>query len=144
VTTRLRRRTALALVPVAVLAACTDRGEVTLVSDDGLDKALVAQTTATTPRLLRDMTAFAWDEVILLPEGTKADQIQSLTGQRIVKGDRYLSSATLMVFRTAGKLTMAVMISADVFAAQDARRWFSRDVRPDLAHGFGFWRPLSC
>jgi len=34
-----------------------------------------------------------------------------------------------MVFRTAGKLTMAVMISADVFAAQDARRWFSRDVR---------------
>ena len=75
------------------------------------------------------MTAFAWDEVILLPEGTKADQIQSLTGQRIIKGDRYVSSATLMVFRTAGKLTMAVMISADVFAAQDARRWFSRDVR---------------
>lgn len=113
---------------LAVLAACTDQGEVTLVTDDALDKALVAQTT-TTPRLLRDMTTFAWDEVILLPEGTKADQIQSLTGQRIIKGDRYVSSATLMVFRTAGKLTMAVMISADVFAAQDARRWFSRDVR---------------
>ena len=43
------------------------------------------------------MTAFAWDEVILLPEGTKADQIQTLTGQRIIKGDRYVSSATLMV-----------------------------------------------
>lgn len=44
-TTRLRRRTALALVPVAViavLAACTDQGEVTLVSDVGFDKALVA------------------------------------------------------------------------------------------------------
>ena len=74
------------------------------------------------------MTAFAWDEVILLPEGTKADQIQSLTGQRIIKGDRYVSSATLMVFRT-GKRTAAVMISADVFAAQDLRRWFSRDVK---------------
>lgn len=96
-TTPLARRTALALVPVAVLAACTDQGEVTRVSDDGLDKALVAQTTTTTPRLLRDMTAFEWDEVILLPEGTKADQIQTLTGQRIIKGDRYVSSATLMV-----------------------------------------------
>ncbi len=99
-----------------------------LVSDDALDKALVAQTTATAPRLLRDLTGFPWDEVMLLSEGTTAGEIQGLTGQRIVKGERYVSSAILMVFRTGGEVTKAVMISADAFASADLRRWFGRDV----------------
>ena len=63
------------------------------VSDESLDKALIAQTSATAPRLLRDMTGFGWDEVMVLSEGTTADEIQSLTGARIIKGDRYVSSA---------------------------------------------------
>jgi len=127
-TSSLARRAVLALIPVALLAACTGRTDVALVSDDALDKALVAQTTATAPRLLRDLTGFPWDEVMLLSEGTTAGEIQGLTGQRIVKGERYVSSAILMVFRTGGEVTKAVMISADAFASADLRRWFGRDV----------------
>ncbi|MEI2826221.1 MAG: hypothetical protein V9F04_07325 [Dermatophilaceae bacterium] len=127
-TTSLTRRAVLALMPMTLLAACTGRTDVALVSDDTLDKALVAQTTATAPRLLRDLTGFAWDEVMLVSEGTTAGEIQGLTGQRIIKGDRYLSSANLMVFRTGGEVTKAVMISPDAFSSHDLRRWFGRDV----------------
>lgn len=98
------------------------------VSDESLDKALIAQTSATAPRLLRDMTGFGWDEVMVLSEGTTADEIQSLTGARIITGDRYVSSANLMVFRAGGQLVKAVMVTPDAFSSADLRRWLGHDV----------------
>ena len=127
-TLSLARSSLIALILVTLLTACTGRNDMGPVSDDTLDKALLAQTTAAAPRLLRDLTGFGWDEVMVLSEGTTADEIQSLTGARIVKGDRYVSSANLMVFRSSGQVIKAVMITADAFASPDLRRWFGRDV----------------
>jgi len=122
------RRSVIVLIVAMLLAACTGRNDIGPVSDESLDKALIAQTSATAPRLLRDMTGFGWDEVMVLAEGTTADEIQSLTGARIITGDRYLSSANLMVFRAGGQLVKAVMVTPDAFASPDLRRWLGRDV----------------
>ena len=127
-TMRWGRRSVIVLIVAMLLAACTGRNDIGPVSDESLDKALIAQTSATAPRLLRDMTGFGWDEVMVLAEGTTADEIQSLTGARIITGDRYLSSANLMVFRAGGQLVKAVMVTPDAFASPDLRRWLGRDV----------------
>ena len=131
-TTLLGRRSAIvviaAMLVVLLVAACTGRTDIGPVSDESLDRALIAQTSATAPRLLRDMTGFGWDEVMVLAEGTTADEIQSLTGARIITGDRYVSSANLMVFRAGGQLVKAVMVTPDAFASADQCRWLGRDV----------------
>ena len=80
------------------------------------------------PVALSSMTDFDWDQFGVVGEGTKAEEIESLFGERIIRDERYLGSANLFVFLKDGKVIRALMAAPDVFHPEDLGKLFTRGV----------------
>ncbi len=80
------------------------------------------------PVALSSMTDFDWDQFGVVGEGTKAEEIESLFGERIIREKRYLGSASLFVFLKDGKVVRALMVAPDVFHPGDFGKLFTHGV----------------
>lgn len=129
---------------VFVLASCQLGGNSMLTSNDTLDKGLVSIIDSKDePVPLTSLTDFEWDEFGFATEGTTADDIKRVFGERIIKDNRYSSSTNLFVFKKDGAVIHAIMVSVDYFDADEALTLYSDEVtigfrettaRPDLLH----------
>ena len=80
------------------------------------------------PVALSSMTDFDWDHIGVVGEGTKAEEIESLFGERIIRDERYLGSASLFAFLKDGKVIRALMVAPDVFHPGDFGKLFTHGV----------------
>ena len=111
------------------LTACFMSEGVMPSSDAHLDAALSAFIKeGGGPVALSSMTDFDWDQFGVVGEGTKAEEIESLFGERIIREKRYLGSASLFVFLKDGKVVRALMVAPDVFHPGDFGKLFTHGV----------------
>ena len=80
------------------------------------------------PVALSSMTDFDWDQFGVVGEGAKAEEIESLFGERIIRDERYLGSASLFAFLKDGKVIRALMVAPDVFHPKDLGKLFTHGV----------------
>ena len=114
---------------VMSLTACLKGEGVAPSSDAHLDAALSAFIKeGGGPVALSSMTEFDWDQFGVVGEGTKAEEIESLFGERIIREKRYLGSASLFVFLKDGKVVRALMVAPDVFHPGDFGKLFTHGV----------------
>lgn len=114
---------------VISLTACFKSEDVVPRSDANLDAALSAFIKeGGGPVALSSMTDFDWDQFGVVGEGTKAEEIESLFGERIIREKRYLGSASLFVFLKDGKVVRALMVAPDVFHPGDFGKLFIHGV----------------
>ena len=114
---------------VISLTACFKSEGVIPSSDAHLDAALSAFIKeGDGPVALSSMTDFDWDQFGVVGEGTKAEEIESLFGERIIREKRYLGSAGLFVFLKDGKVVRALMVAPDVFHPGDFGKLFTHGV----------------
>lgn len=114
---------------VISLTACFMSEGVMPSSDAHLDAALSAFIKeGGGPVALSSMTDFDWDQFGVVGEGTKAEEIESLFGERIIREKRYLGSASLFVFLKDGKVVRALMVAPDVFHPGDFGKLFTHGV----------------
>lgn len=114
---------------VVSLTACFKSEGVMPSSDAHLDAALSAFIKeGDGPVALSSMTDFDWDQFGVVGEGTKAEEIESLFGERIIREKRYLGSASLFVFLKDGKVVRALMVAPDVFHPGDFGKLFTHGV----------------
>ena len=114
---------------VVSLTACLKSEGVMPSSDANLDAALSAFIKeGGGPVALSSMTDFDWDQFGVVGEGTKAEEIESLFGERIIRDERYLGSASLFVFLKDGKVVRALMVAPDVFHPGDFGKLFTHGV----------------
>ena len=110
---------------VVSLTACFKSEGVMPSSDANFDAALSAFIKeGGGPVALSSMTDFDWDQV----GGAKAEEIESLFGERIIREKRYLGSASLFVFLKDGKVVRALMVAPDVFHPGDFGKLFTHGV----------------
>lgn len=120
---------------VISLTACFKGQDVMLSSDANFNAKLLAFIDeGGGPVALSSMTDFDWDQCGIVSEGTTAEDIESLFGEKIIRDKRYLSSTNLFVFLNGGKVTRALMVAPDVFHPDDFRKLFGHDV---MLHGGG-------
>lgn len=114
---------------VISLTACFKSEGVMPSSDANFDAALSAFIKeGGGPVALSSMTDFDWDQFGVVGEGAKAEEIESLFGERIIRDKRYLGSANLFVFLKDGKVIRALMVAPDVFHPKDLRKLFTHGV----------------
>ena len=114
---------------VVSLTACLKSEDVVPRSDANLDAALSAFIKeGGGPVALSSMTDFDWDQFGVVGEGTKAEEIESLFGERIIREKCYLGSASLFVFLKDGKVVRALMVAPDVFHPGDFGKLFTHGV----------------
>ncbi|WP_369371860.1 hypothetical protein AB1046_00665 [Promicromonospora sp. Populi] len=73
----------------------------------------VAQEGTTVP--VSDVVDVAWDEAALFAEGAQVSAIEELVGETGLKGERYVSSPSLIVLRNDGEVVSLIGATADVF-----------------------------
>ena len=123
------RRIVCVMCAVISLTACFNIEGVMPSSDSNLDAALSAFIKeGGGPVALSSMTEFDWDQFGVVGEGTKAEEIESLFGERIIREKRYLGSASLFVFLKDGKVVRALMVAPDVFHPGDFGKLFTHGV----------------
>ena len=123
------RRIVCVMCAVMSLTACLKSEGVAPSSDAHLDAALSAFIKeGGGPVALSSMTDFDWDQFGVVGEGTKAEEIESLFGERIIREKRYLGSASLFVFLKDGKVVRALMVAPDVFHPGDFGKLFTHGV----------------
>ena len=123
------RRIVCVMCAVMSLTACLKGEGVAPSSDAHLDAALSAFIKeGGGPVALSSMTEFDWDQFGVVGEGTKAEEIESLFGERIIREKRYLGSASLFVFLKDGKVVRALMVAPDVFHPGDFGKLFTHGV----------------
>mgnify|MGYP000844441396 FL=1 len=123
------RRIVCVMCAVMSLTACLKGEGVAPSSDAHLDAALSAFIKeGGGPVALSSMTDFDWDQFGVVGEGTKAEEIESLFGERIIREKRYLGSASLFVFLKDGKVVRALMVAPDVFHPGDFGKLFTHGV----------------
>ena len=123
------RRIVCVMCAVMSLTACLKSEGVAPSSDAHLDAALSAFIKeGGGPVALSSMTEFDWDQFGVVGEGTKAEEIESLFGERIIREKRYLGSASLFVFLKDGKVVRALMVAPDVFHPGDFGKLFTHGV----------------
>ena len=123
------RRIVCVMCAVMSLTACLKGEGVAPSSDAHLDAALSAFIKeGGGPVALSSMTDFDWDQFGVVGEGTKAEEIESLFGERIIRDERYLGSASLFVFLKDGKVVRALMVAPDVFHPGDFGKLFTHGV----------------
>ena len=114
---------------VITLTACFKSEGVIPSSDANFDAALSAFIKeGGGPVALSSMTDFDWDQFGVVGEGAKAEEIESLFGERIIRDKRYLGSANLFVFLKDGKVIRALMVAPDVFHPKDLGKLFTHGV----------------
>ena len=114
---------------VISLTACFKSEGVMPSSDANFDAALSAFIKeGGGPVALSSMTDFDWDQFGVVGEGAKAEEIESLFGERIIRDKRYLGSANLFVFLKDGKVIRALMVAPDVFHPEDFGKLFTHGV----------------
>lgn len=86
-----------------------------LSTDTAFEEGLLAVLETGEPTSVAALTDFTWDEMGVVPEGTTASAIEGCFGARIIRGERYVSSANLFVFREGGRVVRAIMVVADRF-----------------------------
>ena len=123
------RRIVCVMCAVMSLTACLKGEGVAPSSDAHLDAALSAFIKeGGGPVALSSMTDFDWDQFGVVGEGAKAEEIESLFGERIIRDKRYLGSASLFVFLKDGKVVRALMVAPDVFHPGDFGKLFTHGV----------------
>ena len=123
------RRIVCVMCAVMSLTACLKSEGVAPSSDAHLDAALSAFIKeGGGPVALSSMTDFDWDQFGVVGEGAKAEEIESLFGERIIREKRYLGSASLFVFLKDGKVVRALMVAPDVFHPGDFGKLFTHGV----------------
>jgi hypothetical protein len=105
-----------AAVVMLLVAACggspSDKSVLTF--DESVNAALIKVAESGTTIGLRDVTSVEWDEVALFSEGDLLADIEAVVGTTGLKGNRYLSSTNLLVFRKDGQVVAVCGTSADV------------------------------
>ena len=105
-------------------------------SDLDLDRRITAHIGETTPLRLRSITGFDWDHFGFVPEGTPAETIEKIFGNRVIDHDVYKSSRNLLIFLKDGRVVRTIRSGVDCFYYQDTAKLFdSSDTR-----GRGSWR----
>lgn len=113
-----------------------------LVADSEINQGIVQQGSTSGDTPLRNLTDFEWDRAGFVQEGATAEEIAAAFGDRLIKQDRYVGAANLLVFSREGKIVRAVMVSADRLHPADARRWWGSSVvlHTEAAGGIIRWR----
>lgn len=107
-----------------------------LTSDDQLTAQLTAlYRTGGQSLPLESLTDFEWDEFGFVPEGTPAETIEQVFGQRLTADRFYLNSANLFVFKKDGQVVRAILMPLDVFQATDSRQLFPNTVKVEKEQG---------
>lgn len=65
-------------------------------SSEILDKALVEVASTGESVRLDSLTDFEWDQVVMVSEGTLAEQVEPLIGGKLIWGERYMARATFL------------------------------------------------
>ncbi|MDW5323730.1 hypothetical protein [Plantactinospora sp. KLBMP9567] len=108
-------------VAVLLLAGCGSAGSQDLPAlqfEEAIDTAIAGVAKNGEPVLVRDLTSVEWDEVALFSEGATKPEIENVVGESGLKGNRYLSSPNLLVFRDAGEVVSLVGTTPDLFTGE--------------------------
>lgn len=117
----MRRIVSTMAVAVLLLAGCGSAGSrdmPALQFDEAMDTAIAGVTKNGEPVPVRDLTSVEWDEVALFSEGATRPEIEDVVGESGLRGDRYLSSTNLLVFRDAGEVVSLIGTSPDLFTGE--------------------------
>lgn len=80
-------------------------------------------------RPLSDIVEVDFDELLVFPEGARAERVNDAAGGQLLRGEYYQSSTHLFLFRSAGRAVLAAMVSSDVFEYEVQNATFGPDVK---------------
>lgn len=103
----------------------TERVRITI--DDDLTDRLRALSDLGAGGELRSVTGFEWDHVHVFAEGATRDAIEAVTGEPVVRDDRYYDAGNLLVFELDGELVRAVSVVPDLLGVSQPT--WTADVR---------------
>lgn len=75
------------------------------------------------------MTDFEWDQFGFVPQGTRADSIEEIFGETIIRGQHGYAASNIFVFMENREVINAFAVEPNYFDIHDALKLFDRDVR---------------